>query len=54
MLNKFSGYIVGGLITVIMMLAGYPIFDKTGTHWKNIAIAILAIVLANIIPYLRK
>ena len=54
MLNKFSGYIVGGLITVIMMLAGYPLVDKTGVNGKNCLIAFLLIILFNITPYLRK
>lgn len=54
MLNKLSGYIVGGLIAVIMMLAGYPVIDKTGVNGRNVVITLLVILLANIIPYLRK
>ena len=54
MLNKLSGYIVGGLITIIMMMAGYPIVDKAGVNGRNAAIAFLVIILSNIIPYLRK
>ena len=54
MINKLSGYIVGGLISVIMILAGYPIVEKTGVNGRNVAIILLAILLANVIPYLRK
>jgi len=54
MLNKLSGYLVGGLITAIMMLAGYPLIDKAGISGRNCAIAFLLIILFNITPYLRK